>query len=117
LRALNPGVTIERIQELIDQATAETADKSVEAIVNQRTMEAFKARQTGGAPPNHGAIAVQAKNDYDSDPSRYRRGKSTLGRLQALLQQELGSNPRVFFPSEHLRTDKLSGTAASIWQD
>ena len=113
---MNPSVTIERVQELIDQATAETADKSVEAIVNQRTMEAFRTRQAGGPAPNHGAIAVQARNDYNSDPSQYRRGKVTLGRLQALLQQELGSNPRVFFPSEHLRTDKLSGIAASIWQ-
>jgi len=109
LSNLNPSITIERVKELIDQATAETADKSIEAIVNQRTMEAFRTRQAGGPPPNHGAIAVQARNDYDSNPSQYRRGKSTLGRLQSLLQHELGSNPRVFFPSEHLRTDKLSG--------
>jgi predicted ATPase len=116
LNALNPAVAVVRIQELIDQATAETADKSVEAIVNQRTMEAFRTRQAGGPAPNHGAIAVQAKHDYDFDPPQFRRGKFTLGRLQALLQQEMGSNPRVFFPSEHLRTEKISGIAASIRQ-
>jgi uncharacterized protein YoaH (UPF0181 family) len=68
LHALNPGVAVERIQELLAQATSETAAKSVEAIVNQRTREAFDQRRDRGAPPNHGAIAVQAQRDYADDP-------------------------------------------------
>ncbi|WP_084802025.1 AAA family ATPase [Bradyrhizobium sp. Ec3.3] len=111
----NPSVSVERIQRLIDQATDETTDKSIEAIVNQRTTEAFRKRQAGGEPPNHGAIAIKAKNDYSSDPSKLRRGKIALGRLVALLQQELGANPRIFFPSEHLRSQKLTDVAGTIW--
>ena len=68
LHALNPGVSAARIQQLIDQATQDTANQSVEAIVNLRTQEAFKLRQAGVGPPNHGAIAVEAQSDYAADP-------------------------------------------------
>ncbi|QDM17557.1 hypothetical protein [Tardiphaga sp. vice278] len=115
LNALNPTIAVERIQELIEAATAETADKSIAAIVNQRTAEAFRARSAGGPTPDHGAIAVQANTDFHSDPQKYRRGKVALGRLQALLQQELGSNPRVFFPSDHLQSPKLTALSAAVW--
>lgn len=115
IHALNPTVTLERIRELLHQATAETADKSVEAIVNQRTAEAFRERREGGAQPNHGAIAVQAQTDYAANPAGLRRGKAVIGRLQALLQQELGTNPRIFSPSVHLRSDALETVARDIW--
>jgi energy-coupling factor transporter ATP-binding protein EcfA2 len=49
LHALNPSVPRERIEELLQEATEQTAEKSVAAIVNQRTAEAFKIRQAGGA--------------------------------------------------------------------
>jgi energy-coupling factor transporter ATP-binding protein EcfA2 len=115
LHSLNPGVTVERIRELLTQATEETRNQSVEAIVNQRTIEAFRQRRDGGPAPNHGAIAVQAQTDYAANPDLQRRGKVVLGRVQALLQQELGMNPRVFFPSVHLRSDALAGIARQIW--
>jgi hypothetical protein len=63
LHALNPGVSVERIGELLTQATTETTNDSVRAIVNQRTTEAFRERRDGGAAPDHGAIAVQAQSD------------------------------------------------------
>jgi energy-coupling factor transporter ATP-binding protein EcfA2 len=115
IHALNPGVTVDRIQELITLATTETANKSVEAIVNQRTAEAFRERREGGEAPNHGAIAVQAQQDYTANTGNMRRGKPVIGRLQALLQQELGANPRVYFPSQHLRSERLRQIANEIW--
>jgi energy-coupling factor transporter ATP-binding protein EcfA2 len=115
LHALNPTVTVERIEELLTVATNETADKSVAAIVNQRTPEAFKLRQDGGPQVNHGDIAVQSQADYAANQASMRRGKIVLGRLQALLQQELGANPRVFLPSIHLRSQPLLDVAATIW--
>jgi energy-coupling factor transporter ATP-binding protein EcfA2 len=115
LSALNPTIAQERIEELLQQATTETADQSVMAIVNQRTAEAFKIRQEGGPQPNHGEIAVRARADYDAAPDAMRRGKTVLGRLQALLQQELGHNPRIFFPSPHLRRQSIVDIAATIW--
>ena len=115
LNALNPALTRERIEELIQQATEEAMDKSVAAIVNQRTAEAFKVRQNGGQQPDHGGIAVAARADYDANPTTMRRGKEVLGHLQALLQAEMGSNPRIFFPSRYLRCQLLANIAATIW--
>jgi energy-coupling factor transporter ATP-binding protein EcfA2 len=115
LHELNPTVSVDRIQQLIDQATIETRDKSIAAIVNLRTEEAFRRRQAGGGPPNHGEIAVQAQADYDQSPATYRRGKSALGRVIALLQQEIGQNPRVFFPSTQLRFPQITAIAQAIW--
>jgi hypothetical protein len=115
LNSLNPSLSVDRITQLIAQATADTAAESVRAIVNQRTDEAFRERRDGGPTPDHGAIAVQAQTDYNRDPASMRRGTVVLVRLQALLQQELGANPRVFFPSQYLRSASLSGIATQIW--
>jgi energy-coupling factor transporter ATP-binding protein EcfA2 len=115
LNILNPTISVERIKELWDQATAETKNSSIEAIVNQRTIEAFRERREGGTQPNHGEIAVGAQTDYDADPVLMRRGSVVLPKLQTLLQQELGSNPRVFFPSNFLRSDVLRKIATEIW--
>jgi AAA domain, putative AbiEii toxin, Type IV TA system/AAA ATPase domain len=115
LHALNPMVSVERLRELIAQATADTEQKSITAIVNLRTDEAFRRRQAGEGPPNHGVIAVQAHDDYAADPSTHRRGKDVLGRLIALLQQEIGQNPRVFFASVHLRSPRIGTIVQAIW--
>jgi ABC-type phosphate transport system ATPase subunit len=115
LHALNSIATVERIQQLIDQATADTEQKSLAVMVNSRTEEAFKRRQTGGTPPNHGEIAVQAQGDYAQNAITYRRGKIVLGQLISLLQQEIGQNPRVFFQTPHLKSPRITAIAQAIW--
>lgn len=115
LHSLNPAVPVARIEELIVQATEECADKSVISMVNCRTEEAFRRRNAGDPAPNHGQIAVQAHADYAADMSANRRGKLVLARVISLLQQELGQNPRVFFPSEHLACARVNAIALAIW--
>jgi energy-coupling factor transporter ATP-binding protein EcfA2 len=115
LCALNPDIPLMRMRELLDTATVETANLSVEAIVNQRTEEAFRVRNQGGGPPNHGAIAVQAQQDFTADTVRFRRGSVVIGRLQMLIQEEQGGNARIFFPSQHLRSDRVRAIAELIW--
>jgi energy-coupling factor transporter ATP-binding protein EcfA2 len=115
LHALNPTVPSVRIEELIDQATQETATRSIEAIINQRTAQAFKDRQNGGPHINHGAISTMAHYDYSVDPATLRRGKYVLGRTIALLQQELQANPRIYEPTEHLKLGRLEQVANTIW--
>lgn len=115
LSHLNPAVSVERAQQIIDQATIDTRDKSIEALVNLRTAEAFQVRRDGGAAPNHGEIALTAVTDYNADPPQWRRGKIVLGRVIALLQQEIGANPRVLVPSPHLHCPSLSAQANAIW--
>ena len=115
LHALNPAVPQPRIDELLTQATAETADDSIAAIVNQRVQYAFDIQRRGGAAPNHGAIAIAAQTDYHADPVAYRRGKIVLKRAVALLRGELAAAPRVFAPSGHLVDPRLRELARLVW--
>ena len=116
LSHLNPSATVARVQELIDRATDETRDGSIRAMVNLRTEAAFRARKHTGLAPDHGQIAIEANRDYDSDPAAMRRGDIVLGRLVALLQEEIKSNPKVFEASPHLKSAKLAALADAIWQ-
>jgi hypothetical protein len=115
LHTLNPQISVERIQALIEQATDEMKDKSITALVNLRIEQAFKQRRVGGEQPNFGEISIRAHGDYESNLAEYRRGKFVLGRLIALMQQEIGQNPRVFISSEHLKFRRISEVAKSIW--
>ncbi|RJR45824.1 MAG: ATPase [Deltaproteobacteria bacterium] len=115
LSFLNPGLSVQRAQELIDAATADTKDKSIKAIVNARTQDAYRVRTETGKSPNPGEIAVQAMRDFEADPVSFRRGKYVLGKLIALIQQEIGVNPRIFSPSEHLIVHELEEIASKIW--
>ena len=90
------------------------ATKSVEAIIDQRTVQAFKNRQNG-VQVNHGAISTQANADYATNPAVMRRGKPVLGRLIALLQQEIQANPRIYEPTEFLKLPRLQAIADAIW--
>jgi hypothetical protein len=81
----------------------------------KRTAEAFRVRRDGGDAPDHGAIAIQAQADYAANPAGLGRGKDVIGRLTALLQQELGTNPRIFFSSQHLESAGLQALARDIW--
>ncbi len=113
ISALNPAITVRRAEQLIDQAVADTADVSFGAIVNLRTQAAFRNRIGGQGPPDNGAIAIAARTDQAADARRMARGKSTVGRLIALLQQELGARPRVYHPSAHLRDANIQALAAA----
>lgn len=115
LHVLNPTVPIAIVEQLIDRATQETAETSIASLVNQRTAAAFRQRQNGGQPPDHGGISIQAHADYAANAVMNRRGKAVLGRLHALLQQELQENPRVFFPTPHLQSVRLTAIAQAIW--
>jgi len=115
LHYLNPSIALERLRELIQQATEATKDKSISALVNQRSEEAFKRRRAGESPPDIGEISVASHADYEADPQAYRRGKIVLGRLIALIQEEAGQNPRIFFPSPHLAFSSVAEIAETIW--
>jgi hypothetical protein len=115
LHTLNPAISVERIGELIDQAISDVHGGSLEVIINLRTEEAFRQRNKGGSSPNHGAIANQAQADLNEDRVGLSRGKLALGKLHSLIQHEMGSNPRIFFPSQYLQVSALRAIANEIW--
>ena len=107
LHHCNPAVGVGRIGELIEAARTATRDKSIEAIVNLRTQEAFRKRNQGGQPPNHGQIAVTASAEYEANPAQMMRGKTVLKRVKALIQTEQGANAVVLATSPHLNVQTL----------
>lgn len=116
LAYLNPGIAVDRVEELMLEATNETKDASVKAIVNLRTQEAHVDRRDGGASPDYGGIAVAASAEYDANPAALRRGKVVLGTLIGKVQAELKQNPKVFAPSPYLSSARLAELAKAIWK-
>jgi hypothetical protein len=116
LHYLNPGITLDRIRQLIEDATTQTERDSISALVNQRTAEAFEARRDTGKGPDHGDIAVKAHADYKAKSAELRRGKLVLKKLTSLMQTELKANPRIFVPSPYLTSAKLKAIAAKVWK-
>ncbi|MET4628417.1 ABC-type cobalamin/Fe3+-siderophores transport system ATPase subunit [Bradyrhizobium sp. I1.8.5] len=115
ISAVNPFLSVERAQELLDAATQEARARSIEAMINLRTEEAFKLRQQGHGPPNHGQIAMTATADYDANPALYRRGKIVVKRLKVLLNQEMNGHGQIFASSPFLIRPELKAIKAAIW--
>lgn len=111
---LNPTITLERAQQLIDQATEATKAKSIEALINIRTEAAIRNRN-GGPPHNSGELAAKAYEDYDSDPPRWRRGKRVLAELRSRLNQELKSHPVLLKATKHLVVPELQEIRTAVW--
>ena len=111
---LNTSITRERVQELIDIATAKTKDKSIKALINIRTEAAVRARN-GGNPHNAGDLAAEAYADYEADPIKWRRGKIVLNELKALLHRELKEHAILFDKSDHLKLPALESIRLIIW--
>jgi energy-coupling factor transporter ATP-binding protein EcfA2 len=115
LAEANPPLTPGRAQELLDLAIHETADRSRAAIVNLRTAQAFRERNRGGNNPNHGEISVAANNEFSSAPASMARGDVVLGRVSALLQEELGKNPQILRVTPFLDIQVLRSIKEQIW--
>ncbi|MDL1862638.1 chromosome segregation protein SMC [Betaproteobacteria bacterium PRO7] len=108
LSTIAQSMPTERIAEIVNEVTAETRELSIERMTNS-LIKAAQARRNreGGAEPNYGAIAQEARARYDADPVRYRVGKLVLGRVAARLQHELGRNVRCAQDSAALRVPEL----------
>ena len=62
-----------------------------------------------------GELSRLSRQQYDTDPVKYRHGKSTMGILIAKLQQDLGENPELIRVSTHIKIPQLEEIAAILW--
>jgi energy-coupling factor transporter ATP-binding protein EcfA2 len=113
--AADPRIAVARAEELLQAAVHDVRTKSIEAIINLRTERAFRRRTEEGAQPNHGQIGTAASTDFDADAKGMARGKMLLGRLTALIQQEIGGNPTITKASPRLAVTALSAIANAVW--
>jgi len=116
LAELNPTVSLQRAQELIDAATLSTRDKSLKKLINIRTEHAIRNRR-GGPAHDAGELAAKAVSDYDSDPAKWRRGKIVLNELQSALHKELKKQAVILEKTAHLHCPELQKIRIAIWPE
>lgn len=90
LATVFPELSASEIANVVSRATAEARDESIKIMINARVEAANRHRRVGALPdpPSPGSIAAQAQIDFDSDPARYRHGKTTLKRTRQILMEE-----------------------------
>ena len=112
LAALNPGVSEERIEQLLAQCIEQSRDRCLEKLVNARVDAIYKS----GRRPSAGKVAVEATALLESSPKEYSHGKIVLRRLKGLIWSEAGS-ARIFEPSPFLSCHALCQISQRIWPD
>lgn len=116
LAELNPAISSERIQELIDLSTLATRDKTIKKLINIRTEIAIRNRN-GGPAHDAGELAAKAIADYDSEPAKWRRGKIVLNELQSALHAELKQHAVIFQKTSNLKCNELQKIKSAIWPE
>lgn len=114
LAHLNAGLSVARAQELIDEATEQSKEKSLKTLTNLR-FEVAQRERKGGKAPDVFEIAERARSDYEASPSKWRRGKPVLSLLKQLIHQELGKTANVIEPSPYIIIPDLKKISAAIW--
>lgn len=109
-----PNVDSARIETMIEDATAQCREQSIERCINHWLSEAQRVRNKGGPEPNAGKIATEANKAYDADPVRFRYGKRVKGVLVALLQKAVGRNVELVQVSPALAVPQLAKIAKEI---
>ena len=105
-------LTEAEMQDLLDTATRETRDISIEKYVNGRTDQEKKAGTFGRL--NVGNLAAGSHATVDGDSQRYRHAKTVLKRLRNDYRETYQSNLRVMELSEHLAVDALETIAQKL---
>jgi energy-coupling factor transporter ATP-binding protein EcfA2 len=112
---LDAKLNITAVQEIINRATEDSAQYSIEVFINSRTpIETARLRKVN-KQLNPGALSAECINLYNGDNTRYRHGKKVLRRVRDLLQTELKTNPDPFIKSSHVVSQDLKTIAAAIW--
>ena len=109
----------EEAERLIDDATKEVVEDSQRAIINARVDDAYRRRKDGQGQPDTGKIALEAQADYAANPARWRHGKKTLKRINALAQVRFSKARELFvatngLPVDELRTIKEKATTTPV---
>lgn len=114
LAHLNAGLSVARAQDLIDQATEQSKEKSLKTLTNLR-FEVAQRERKGAKSPDVYEISEKARNDYEACPVKWRRGKPVLNLLKHLIHQELGKTANVIEPSPYIIIPELQKISAAIW--
>lgn len=90
--SLYPNFTIDNINSLIDEATIETKEKSMDKLYNKIEQRRYEYDQRKELYKFSHSGAIKEMNDlYDNNTERYRYGKTVLGVLISKLSKGFGN--------------------------
>jgi len=96
----------ENAKDILDQATVNMRDQSIEKLINSRTDIEKKLGTFGKL--NLGKLALEAPKQHDENPRRYRFAKSVLREMRRIHQENTGENLRVIESSTEVSNDTLA---------
>lgn len=111
IHTLHPSLSIEQINQIISDATAETQQASIKRLVNHY-MPIEKPRNG-----NYYDKFEELNTKYISNPERYRYGKKVLSRVSGKVQPLIGQNPNLIQYTDHIKHDPIIRIANDIWPD
>ncbi|MGV7106079.1 hypothetical protein [Flavobacterium sp. U410] len=92
INSLYPNYSIIQIESFIDEATEEAKEKSLDKLYNKIEIYRKQAELNGeGIKFSYPKTIEKLKQEYESNPKRYRYGKTVLGILKGKLQNGFGN--------------------------
>lgn len=107
---LYPDLTEENINEILEKATDECREKSVDRLIDYA--------MSNESPPRNGAYSKRIKelNElYDNNKVRFRYGKKVLGRASAKIQRKIKENPDLIQETAHIKSKVLCLISKELW--
>jgi predicted ATPase len=106
INQIYPQISIELAESIINEATDEVEEKTLEKFINSRT--AIDLRNVGSNNINPGRISADAHRLYFQDKKRYRHGKKVLGCVKSKLQGYVPGTINLLIPKSTARNEILA---------
>ncbi|WP_217591930.1 AAA family ATPase [Cohnella sp. GbtcB17] len=115
IHVIFPQVTADEALAILDEATIEVKDKTLEKFINSRTK--IEIRNLGPNNINPGRIALDANQSYASNVIRYRHGKKVMNCVRSRLQRLIGGNIELLVPSDYIKNEHLNSVLDPVHKD
>lgn len=111
-----PNVPIQTAENIIERATTDRKEKSIEKYMNSRdNIERIRCRNEGKPTYNVGKLSATCHNNYSSNPIYYRHGKTVFKAIKQIIQNEIKEKKSLIVPSQFISDNTLSEMAKQIW--
>jgi predicted ATPase len=115
IKYLYPNLEIDKIEEMINEATTDREKISKEKFINVRTQIELNNCRRAGKNLNSGLISAECYDNYENNIERYRHGKSVFDKLKSIIQQQIKANTDLFKVSNAIKNEDLQKLASKIW--
>jgi predicted ATPase len=105
---LFPEITIQEALNIIEEATNETENTSIEKFINSRSSIMMQEARKRGEAANTGRLVLEVVNMYQSNKERYRHGKKVLKCIKSKIHRKIGGSVHLIKVSPYVRNECLS---------